>query len=283
MVQIIPENRRPSIGQRLSEGIVKGLGELSQTYQELQKKKSEEQQYQQENETYKQLTGRDLSKNPRIREKEIEYALKGQHELQKGEFKKKTKAEEDAEKLRGEQKTQKELMSFADRLEAKDPKFKGVADIYRLDIPLDQKTKIVQSLTGTDIYREDQQKRLQLDSVLKRYNSRLKEIDNEIANVRNPNSTGKEEADALRRQRMALRNERDQLLDFRALNGMDDEAEDFVDEEEFEPEVEEEESTTRVKFDPNNKGHRAAAEKLYKKYKDKEKVRKILSKKFKGL
>ena len=282
MVQIIPENRRPSTAQRLSEGIGRGLEVASQMVQEHQKRKSEEQQYQQENETYKQITGRNLSKNSKIREMEIEYALKGQHEFQKEDRKFKSKSEEQAEKLRGEQKTQKEMMSFADRLEAKDPKFKGVADIYRLDIPLDQKTKIVQSLTGTDVYREDQQKRLQLDSVLKRYNSRLKELDDEIKNVRNPNSTGATEVNDLRKQRMALRNERDQLLDFRALNGMEDEG--FEDEEEFEPEEEdEEEEGPKVKFDPNNKKHKAVAEQLYKKHKNKEKVRKILSKKFKGL
>ena len=287
MVQILPARERrergPTVGQRLAEGVGKGLEVASKIYEESQKKKVNEQQYQQENEKYKKLTGSDLSRNEKTREKEIEFALKGEHEIKGQKAKFENKEREDAAKLAGEQKTQKELMSFADRLEASDPKFKGVADIYRLDIPLDQKTKIVQSITGTDVYKEDQQRRLQLDSVLKRYNSRLKEVDDEIKNVRNPNSTGLEEVNELRKQRMALRNERDQLLDFRALNGMEEE-EELAAEDEVELEgLDEEGAGPKVTFDPSNKGHKAAAEKLYKKYKDKEKVRKILSKKFKGL
>ena len=283
MVQVLharpARERRPDFSDVLGGVINAGV----QAYSQHQKGKQEQQEFEKENEKYKKLTGRDLSKNPRIREKEVEFALRGEYESQKEGIKHKSRAEEQAEKLKGEQKTQKEMASFADRLEASDPKFKGVAEIYRLDIPLDQKTKIVQSLTGTDIYREDQQKRLQLDSVLKRYNSRLKELDDEIKSVSNPHSTGKEEADALRRQRMALRGERDQLLDFRALNGMEEEGGFEDSDQDFEDEDLKEEKGPKVAFDSNNKKHRAVAEKLFKKYKDKEKVRKILSKQFKGL
>jgi hypothetical protein len=279
MVQVLPARspRGPNAFESLLGGLAEGVVPAIQQYQ---KKQAEEEQYRQENDTYSQLTGRSLSRNPRIREKEIDYALKFQHEFGREHLKQQNKLKEDAEKLRGQKQTQDQMMSFADRLEARDPKFKGVADIYRLDIPLDQKTKIVQSLMGTDVFREDQQRRLQMDSTLKRYNSRIKEIDEEIKNVRNPNSTGKDEINVLRRQRMDLRNERDQLLDFRALNGFENEEEDFDD---VESEPEEEEEGPTVKFDANNPKHKAVAEKLFKKYKDKEKVRQILRKNFKGL
>jgi hypothetical protein len=276
MVQIIPANpRNKSFGEALGKGLGAGLQALGEGYAKKKNEEKQERQLQEENEALRQQ-GIELGgiRNPKLREKGFELG-----------FKQKNKAAEQAEKLKGEQETQKQLVSFADRLESENPKLKGIADIYRLEgIPLDQKTKIVQSITGTDIYREDQQKRLMLDSTLKRYNSRLKELDSEIQNVKNPNSTGREEANNLRKQRMALRNERDQLLDFRALNGMeeewDEDEEDFEIEDEAEDDVEAEEAP-KVRFDPNNNKHRATAEKLYKKYKDKEKVRKILQRNFK--
>jgi len=284
MIQVIrasPRQKKPTFIQQLSRGVGEGLETASKLYSEHQKEKAQEEQYKQENDTYSQLTGRNLSKNPKIREKEIEYALKGESESQKEGRKYKSKAEEQASKLAGEQKTQGELISFADRLEGRDPKFKGIADIYRLDIPLDQKTKIVQSITGSDVYREDQQKRLMLDSTLKKYSIKLKELDEQIKSIRYPTSRDKEEYTDLIKQRMALRNERDQILDFRSLSGYEDEDELGKDEESISED--EEESGPTVKFDANNPKHKAVAEKLYKKYGDKEKVREILRKNFKGL
>ena len=288
MVQVLPAvERRPSTAQRFSQAIGATLEKLPEIVGAYQQKKNEEQQYQQENETYRQLTGRNLSRNPKTRELEIEYALKGQGEFQKEEYKRKTKAEEAGIKLAGEQRTQKQLMAFADQLETNNPNspvHKTIASIYRTELPMDQKSELVKSLTGVDPFKVQQQQRLQLDSVLKRYNSRLKELDDEIKNVANPNSTGKAEVNELKKQRMSLRSERDQLLDFKSLNGMEDEEEGFELKDEAELEdvaEEEEEEAPKIKFDPNNKGHRAAAEKLYKQYKDKEKVRQILRKRFK--
>jgi hypothetical protein len=272
-IQIIPENRKRTFGEKFSNAVGAGL----QAYGAIQEKKQQEHQLDEENEALRRQ-GIELGgiRNPKLREKGFELGLK-----------QKSKADEQAEKLKEMQEQHKQLSSFADRLEASNPKFKGIADIYRLEgIPLNQKAEIVRALTGSDVYREDQQKRLMLDSTLKRYNSRLKELDSEIQNVKNPNSTGREEANDLRKQRMALRNERDQLLDFKALNGYE-EGEDLgmEDEEELEAEEdewdEEEEEGPKVKFDPNNKKHKAVAEKLFKKYGDKEKVRKILQRNFK--
>jgi hypothetical protein len=119
-----------------------------------------------------------------------------------------------------------------------------------------------------------------MDSVLNRYSKRLKEIDDQIKGLKFPNSKDKPELLELKKQRDSLSHERDQLLDFKALNGLEDgQEESFEDEEddEFEP------TGKKVKFNPNNKEHKAKAEQLYKKFKDKEKVREILSKEFEGL
>lgn len=296
MIQVLPAvQRKRSVGQALAQGLAEGLPQAIKIYQEHQKRKEGEQQYQEENETYKQLTGRNLSKNPDIRKTEIGYALqgqnqlkseeqRGQNQLQKENLKYTNKASEAAAKLAGEKKTQQQLASFADKLEADNPNspvHKTIASIYRTELPMDQKTEIVKSLTGVDPFKVQQQQRLQLDSVLKRYTSRLKELDDEIKNVRNPSSAGKAEVQDLKKQRMALRSERDQLLDFKSLNGMDNEEEDF--EDEVEDEFDADERGPKVAFNPANKEHKAKAEQLYKKFKDKEKVREILSKEFKGL
>lgn len=284
-IQIIPAaQKKLTFMQSLAIGAGKGLEEGIKLYGEHQKKKAEEQEYQEENETYKQLTGRNLSKNPRIREMEIQYALKGQSEFQKEERKYKSKSEEAAAKLAGEKETQKQLNSFADRLETNNPNspvHKTIADIYRTELPMDQKSAIVKSLTGVDPFKVQQQQRLQLDSVLKRYNSRIKEIDDEIKGYKAPTTRDKAVVDDLRKQRMALRSERDQLLDFRALNGMDNEEEYGI--EEASDLEDEEEEGPKVMFDPNNKKHQEVAKKLYKKFKDKEKVRQILRKNYKGI
>jgi hypothetical protein len=149
-------------------------------------------------------------------------------------------------------------------------------------IPLNQKAEIVRALTGSDVYKEDQQRRLTLDSTLKRYNTKLKEIDDDLGKIKLPNTRDKAEADELRKQRMALRSERDQLLDFKSLSGYGDE-EDFgiEDEEDLEDDEEDEDEGPKIRFDPNNSKHKATAEKLFKKYRDKEKVRKILQRNFK--
>lgn len=275
-IQIIP---RPRHRQQAQENIAAGIGNLIgagfQAYQQHQQKKANEQQYQEENEIYSQLTGRNLSKNPKTREMEIEYALRGQNEAQREERKYKTKAQEFAAKLAGEKEINNQLVSFADRLEENNPNsplHKTIADIYRTELPLDQKTELVKSLTGVDPFKMDQQRRLQMDSVLKRYSQRIKELDADIKTAR----VG--DRPALIEKKRALQNERDQLLDYRAMQGDFESEADVEDSDQVDNETE-----SRIMFDPNNKEHRAKAQQLYKKFKDKEKVRKILAKEFEGL
>src|SRR6185369_2389930 len=85
MIQVIRREtpQKQSFGQKLGIGIGRGLETAGEMYKEHQAKKISEQEYQQENNQYKGLTGRDLSKNPVIRKMEIENFLKGELEEKK--------------------------------------------------------------------------------------------------------------------------------------------------------------------------------------------------------
>lgn len=187
----------------------------------------------------------------------------------------KSKAKEFSQKIQQQEQEKKSMFAFGDKLERDhpdDPLYKTIADIYKSGLPANESSNMVKAITGIDPFKMQQQRRLQLDSVLKRYSQRIKEIDDEIKNARINDRA------PLIEQKRALQGERDELLGFRSLM---DEEEGFEDTEEFDQE--DIYQGPKVSFDPNNKGHRAAAEKLYKKYGDKEKVRKVLSKSFKGL
>ncbi len=82
--------QKRTFAQKLNEGVGRGLELGSQIMQEhkqeqelKQQKQQQEQNYNQENDTYRQLTGRNLSRDPKIREKEIEHALRGENEQKK--------------------------------------------------------------------------------------------------------------------------------------------------------------------------------------------------------
>jgi hypothetical protein len=271
MIQIIPENRKPSTAEKFNNALGAGMSALPGIIANYEKKKNAEMEYEQENATYSQLTGRNLSKNPKTREMEIEYALRGDLEALKGNAKFKTKREEEVRKLIGEERTQNELLNFADKINQRypnSPLHNTVADLYRTDLPLEEKTKLVNSLIGIDPFKRDQQERLRMDSVLRRYNSRIKELQDSIKNTRY------NEREPLQQKLKDLQDERDDLLDFKALNSYEDAAEEDAGEEDEDP---------KVMFNPKNKNHRAKAEALFKKLKDKEKVRKALSREFGGL
>ncbi len=105
MVQIIPEiQRRPSMGQRLNQGIGRGLEVGSQLYQ----KHLQEQALQQENEASKRL-GIDLSgiQDPKMRQEAISYALQGRRE-----------EENAARNFKNQSQLQKEKYGFESELES---------------------------------------------------------------------------------------------------------------------------------------------------------------------
>lgn len=78
MIQIIPENRRPSTGERLNRAFGTGLNILD----EQQQKQAQQLQMHQENETLKQMTGLDFSgiRDPKVRLKAFEMAQQGQQQ-----------------------------------------------------------------------------------------------------------------------------------------------------------------------------------------------------------
>lgn len=94
---------------------------------------------------------------------------------------------------------------------------KLIAHIYRSSLPTEQKEKMIKNISGTFPFRAEQQERLNKDSVLKRYNARIKELDAEISKTRIGNRQPLEE------QRKKLVRERDLLLDFDALRDNEEE------------------------------------------------------------
>lgn len=264
MVQIIEENKKPSFAQKLNVGVGRGLEMGQQLIQQHKEKKD----IQTENEAAKKL-GVDLSgiKDPKMRQKAYEQALQG-----------KLPSQIEAK----EQSLKPKYKDFADKIEADNPGspiHKMVADIYRSDLPTDDKSNLVKSITGLDPFKMDQQRRLQNDQYIKLYGQKIKEIDNELKTAKTYSKVKGEpsEADILKQQKKALQAERDQILNYQIMNG--ELSEEEIPEEEEDIEEEEE----KPKFDPSNKQHKAKAEQLYKTLKDKEKVREALSKEFSGL
>ncbi len=88
MVQIIEENRKPSFGQRLSQGVGRGLEMGSQLMQAHQQEQKQAQQFQQENQAVQQLIGKDISgvRDPKMRQAFVEMALQAQQQQQKYDF-----------------------------------------------------------------------------------------------------------------------------------------------------------------------------------------------------
>ncbi len=264
MVQIIPR-AKTGLEQFLeamgpaTQGIAEGFGAIAGAMNEKKKKQLEQERFQKENEAAKQY-GIDLTDiyDPKMREKAFSEAILGKTA---GQVK-----EREADLL-------PKMKSFADRLESENPnspKHKLVADIYRSDLPSDEKSNLIKSMVGLDPFKVDQQNRLQMDSVLRRYKSRIKELDIEIKNLKFPNSADRDEMKRLKKQRDALSAERDELLDFRALNDIEEE-EDF----------EEEEEPAKLKFNPKNPEHVRKFKQLDKKFKgDRNKVNAALAKEF---
>jgi len=253
MVQIF-ENKKQSVGERLSQGLQRGLDMGSQLVQEKAKKEKEQ-------ETYKQLG--------------LDPAIANLPEKFQQEFVK--KSIQDAENKRMEP----ILNDFADKLESKDPNMKPIADIYRMPgISLDDKSKIVKDITGKDIYKDQQQKRMQFDSIQKRYTNKIKELTAELKDMPLKASTNKEKFERLTAQKEMLTKERDGMLQFGLSSGTIDfdDLMNLNNEEDLESTPE---KSNKVKFNPNNPEHVAKRTQLEKKYNgDKQKVNADLAKEF---
>lgn len=166
-----------------------------------------------------------------------------------------------AQKLKGKQKEKEksEMNEFASNLEKNfpdSPMHKAVADLYRSDLPSDQKSQIIKSLVGIDPLKIDQQRRLQEKEMRTKYSQRIKE-----EQVALKEQTNLEERRATGQRIRQLQNERDQALGF-----------EFDDEKLDSP---------KVKFDPENPEHIKKFEQLDKKFKgDRKKVNEALAREF---
>jgi hypothetical protein len=158
-----------------------------------------------------------------------------------------------------EQNTQSSYKGLAGNIEKNNPNssmHKTIADIYRSDLPPEQKQKAIESLTKTTPYKAEQQQRLVKDSVLKRYNSRIKELDNEINNARI------KDRPPLEKLKKELQSERDGLLDFNA----------------FKPK---EEVQEKIQFNPDDPEHMQIFEQIDAQFNgDRKQVNEALSKMF---
>jgi len=167
-----------------------------------------------------------------------------------------------------DQKTQTEMVKVADQLEANypdSPAHKMIANVYRSNIPIAEKEKITKAISGSIPYKFQQQARLHQDSIIKNYNTLIKETEAELKNIwASGNIKRKKE---LQDRKTRLQKERDAILDFDALK----------DKEEKKEETNESGKTV---FNPEIPSHKKEAQDLFKKYKSKEKVAKELSKKY---
>jgi hypothetical protein len=257
MVQVLPAaESSQSAGAQFLKGLGSGLG---QSLSKLPEHFMQQKQLKEENEAAKRL-GLDLSgiRNPKARQQLFGLAIQGKTEEQ---MKKK-----EADLL-------PKMRTFADKLQESNPNspmHKFVADVYRSDLPMDEKSNLVKNLVGVDPFKMEQQNRLQRDSLLKYYGQQIKEIDNDIKTART------DDKPALRDKKRQLQAQRDQLIDFKALQGDEDE------EEESQEDLEEEKKKKpKVKFNPKNKEHIAKFKQLDKKFKgDRQKVNAALAKEF---
>lgn len=182
------------------------------------------------------------------------------------------------EMKRGENE-KKELKSFADKLEENypdSPMHKTIADLYRSNLPMDQKSQIVKGLTGIDPFKMQQQERLNKEANRKQYNQRIKE-----AQWESEHGSSIEERKRAAQFVRKLQTERDYLL------GFEDEDEFYEGEEEVvfpkqqQGKQAKKPGAKRAKFDPKNPEHIARRDAILKKTKgDRKKAGIVLSKEF---
>lgn len=175
-----------------------------------------------------------------------------------------------------ERKRQKQIGDYFTSLAKEhegDPMFERLATAFSAPgLDVSEKGKLARTLLGgQDPFRQGQQTRLEKDAVLKRYNSRIREIDEELRS-----STNFEEKEGLQDLRRALQQERDQMLNFPALEELGESSSEDMEEDEDEiiP-------RRKIKFDPRNPKHKAIRDKVLNQARgDRKKAGEILSRKF---
>jgi hypothetical protein len=280
MVQIIaanPTKRKPFVEQ-LTEGIVGGLGAAGKYYLQNQPKREYEKSLEELKKVY---ANPDLSS-----EEKLFHAYKTL-----GPDKAKSFTEQ-ITNIGTERENRAAMKSFGEQLKAgfpDSPIHQTLGNLYTSGLPSQDVSNIARSLTGTDPFKQQQQTRLQLDSVLRAYSQRIKELDSEIKGLNYPNTKDKEEYADLKAKRDALRGERDRILDFRRMSGFGDFGgedlmmEDFAEtgEEDEMPKPKPKKAVKKVRFDPKNKEHMAKFNQLDRAFfGNREKINAALAKEF---
>lgn len=180
-----------------------------------------------------------------------------------------------------QKKQQQQLSEYFTNLQEQHPndeKYQLFADVFKSPLPMDQKMQFLKNLSGMgDPYRSGQQERLQTDSVLRKYGSRIKEIDTALKGGTYSSYGEKEELQELKK---ALQQERDQLLNFSALGG-DQEDSDSFEEDQEDQVIAPKKTQKKAKFDYSNPKHKARAELVLKKTRgDKKKAAQVLAREF---
>ena len=154
----------------------------------------------------------------------------------------------------------------------------ALAKVLGSGLPPEQQLPIFRLLSITDPFKQQQQERLNKDSILNRYSKRIAEIDSAIKG----GFGSYEERQQLESQRKRLQAERDQLLGFTALNeptddsGIDQGA--GVAQPTNQPTSN---GSKKVKFDTNNQAHMKKFNQLDKHFKgDADKINAQLAKEF---
>jgi len=142
-----------------------------------------------------------------------------------------------------------------------DPKNKMnqiVSKIIESGVPENQQQMLFKMLSSSDPFKQQQQERLALDSILNRYSKRIAEIDSAIKS----GIGSYEERKKMEQQRSALQAERDKLLGFSSI--MDEEIP--MDQEMNSQQVDSEKKSMK-EWDVNNPEHIARRDELLKKTK----------------
>jgi len=158
-----------------------------------------------------------------------------------------------------EARAQQAFNQIADRIEMENPDsshYKQLAEIYRSNLPVAEKERVIKAITTGFPYRAEQQSRLNYDSTLKRYNSRIREEEN-----RKKSTADYKERKQIDRRIKLLQEERDKLLNFAALQ--------------------QDEEIEKQKFDKNNPSHMEIFNSLNQEFNgDKVKINQALNKRF---
>lgn len=184
------------------------------------------------------------------------------------------------EYLQGKQEA-KAMKDFGADLRKKHPQnpmIQSIADVYESNLSAEDKKSVATTLAGFDPFKMEQQERLMREHIRKEFNDRIKENDSFLKQSKSYSAIEGQpsERDIALKQRAQIMKERAEAFSKYKIKSYGEEEE----EPSFDDEAIEEEQEKPM-FDPNNKEHRTKAEQLYKKLKDKERVRKELSKEFK--